>query len=88
MSTLERRLQVLLDQRRWTQLAQESARTGRSVGAIVRGALDQHFAVADVQAQRAAAIEWLLARPAGNGPADDWADTKKAFEEEIEERLR
>jgi hypothetical protein len=88
MSTLERRLQVLLDQGRWAQLTEESERTGRSVGAIVRGALDRHFAVADVQAQRAAAIEWLLARPAGTGPADDWADTKTALEDEIEERLR
>ena len=77
---------MLLDQERWTRLAQESQRTGRSVGAIVRDALDRHFSVADVQAQRAAAIEWLLARPAGSGP--DWEETKRLLDEEIEERLR
>jgi hypothetical protein len=86
MSVLERRLQVLLDEQRFALLAEESSRTGRSVGSIVRLALDQHFAVADVAAQRAAAAEWLLARPAGTGPS--WDETKKELEDEIEARLR
>ncbi|MBN9376661.1 MAG: hypothetical protein J0I40_14990 [Cellulomonas sp.] len=85
MSALERRLQVLVDEQRFALLETESRRTGRSVGAIVRGAIDDHFAVADIAAQRAAAIEWLLARPAGDGP--DWSDTKKALDAEIEARL-
>lgn len=78
---------MLLDRARWEQLAAESRRTGRSAGAIVREALDRYFAVADAQAQRAAAIEFLLSRPAGEGPAEDWADMKKAYEEDLERHI-
>jgi hypothetical protein len=87
MSVLERRLQVLLDERRFAMLAQESKRTGRSVGSIVREALDEHFAVTDIAAQRAAAAEWLLARPAGTGPAEDWADMKKVYDDDLERHI-
>ncbi len=77
---------MLIDEQRYALLERESRETGRSVGAIVRGAIDDHFAVEDAAAQRAAAIEWLLARPAGSGP--DWKVTKAALEAEIEDRVR
>jgi len=87
MSVLERRLQVLLDERRFALLAEESKRTGRSVGSIVRDALDLHFGIEDLAAQRVAAAEFLLSRPPGNGPQEEWADVKRAMEDEIEARL-
>lgn len=87
MSVLERRLQVLLDEQRFALLTDESRRTGRSVGAIVRDAIDRHFELADVASQRAAAVAFLLAQPAGEGPAEDWADAKKAYDDDLERHI-
>lgn len=87
MSTLERRLQVLLDQQRYSLLERESKRSGRSIGSIVREALDKHLGVEDLAAQRRVAAAFLLAQPPGEGPAEDWADMKKAYEDDLERHL-
>lgn len=78
MSTLERRLQVLLDEERFELLAAESRRSGRSVGSIVRSAIDVHFSTAHVAAGRAAAAHRLLSREF-TGSEPDWVQSKAAI---------
>jgi hypothetical protein len=43
MSMLDRRLQVLIDEERWTRLEREADRRGVSVATVVREAIDQRF---------------------------------------------
>lgn len=81
MSILERRLQVLIDAERYASLEQESRSTGRSVGSIVRSALDAHFSQRLVVERRARAAERLLARTAEVSEREpDWAESKAAIE--------
>jgi hypothetical protein len=87
MSVLERRLQVLLDERRYALLAQESRNSGRSVGAIVRDAIDARYADDDLAARRRAAAARLLAWRGDDGPQEDWADMKKAYEDDLERHI-
>lgn len=82
MSTLERRLHVLIDEERHARLAEESRRTGRSVGEIVRSAIDLHFDEDRDKARRAAAARFLLAT------ADTSPGTAETWEEMIEARAR
>lgn len=80
MSLLERRLQVLLDADRFARLEAESRSTGKSVGSIVRGAIDLHFAAEDAVDVRAAAAARLLAateQPVGVEP--EWRESKAAL---------
>ncbi len=80
MSALERRLQVLIDDERFARLEAESRGTGRSVGAIVRGAIDVHFAAADGVSVRSSAAHRLLARSiVPHGVEPDWAESKAAI---------
>ena len=48
MATLERRLRMLLDAERMDRVTREAERSGRSVSAVIRGAID--FAYSDAQA--------------------------------------
>lgn len=80
MALLEKRLQVLLDDERFRRLESESAATGRSVGSIVRAAIDLHFSTAGGGDARAAAARRLLDATAVPS-ADlepDWAESKAA----------
>lgn len=81
MSLLEKRLQVLLDGERFRRLERESAATGRSVGAIVRSAIDLHFATAAGGDARATAARRLLDATAepSSGAEPDWAESKAAI---------
>ena len=88
MSTLERRLHVLIDQERHAQLTEESKRTGRSVGDIVRSAIDLHFDEERDRARRAAAARFLLATAdTGDGPGETWDEMLDARARDIEEML-
>lgn len=85
MSALERRLQVLLDAERFARLEAESASTGRSIGAIVRTAIDQHFSTASLERTRAAAGRRILAATATpSGVEPDWAESKATLVAERE----
>lgn len=44
LMALTRRLQVLVDEERYAALERESQRTGSSVGAVVRAAIDERLA--------------------------------------------
>lgn len=77
MSALGRRLQVLVDDARFERLEAESRTTGRSVGAIVRSAIDQHFTATDGVTLRSSAAHRLLERTVA--PSDiepEWAESK------------
>lgn len=69
MLMLSRRLQVLIDDERYGALAREAARTGSSVGAVVRAAIDERLAPAAVPASGAGAR--LLAAPTTPVPEPD-----------------
>jgi len=86
MSVMERRLQLLLDQERYDRVAREAQRSGRSVAAVIREAIDLRFET-DFEV-RAEAIRSLLEEtrvPVGVEP--DWAETKAQMERELDEKL-
>ena len=86
MSGLERRLQILLDQERHSLVESEAARSGRSVAAVIREAIDLRFA-SDVAVRANAASAFLEATSDEGGPGEDWADTKAAMGSDLERRL-
>jgi predicted DNA-binding protein len=82
MSVMERRLQLLLDQARYDVVEAEAKRTGRSVAAVIREAIDYRFNE-DVDARRGAG-ERLLSRTATpDGVEPDWADSKAVLMEDL-----
>jgi hypothetical protein len=59
MSMLDRRLQVLIDDGRWSRLEREAGRRGVPVAVLVREAIDERFP-GDVD-ERQAALQAVLA---------------------------
>lgn len=87
MAALERRLQILLDENRYSKIADEAERTGRSIAAIIREAIDARLA-ADEHRRRVAARRLLQMASAPNSEsAEDWEDMKAAWEDELAGRL-
>lgn len=62
MSMLDRRLQVLIDESRWSRLEHEAARRGVPVAVLVREAIDERFP-GDADERRAALRAVLDAVP-------------------------
>src|SRR5438445_9658637 len=62
MCMLSRRLQILLDERRYRRLHAEARARRASVGALVREAIDKAFSV-PLERKRAAAKAILAAKP-------------------------
>ena len=62
MSMLDRRLQVLIDESRWSRLEQEAGRRGVSIGRLVREAIDERFP-GDAEERRTALQAILDAGP-------------------------
>jgi len=79
MAELTRRLQVLLDEPRWTRLERQARRRGTSVATLVREAIDLAFP--SVESTAAEAATRFLARP----PLDlgDWTEAKAEIEESL-----
>ncbi|HEX6255661.1 MAG TPA: hypothetical protein VFZ70_07585 [Euzebyales bacterium] len=77
MATLTRRLQVLIDERRFAQLEHIARERGTTVAALVREALDQVYAQQPMSHRTA--VERFLARE----PIDvgSWDDAKRAIED-------
>jgi predicted transcriptional regulator len=84
MSTMERRLQLLLDQERYDRVAAEAKASGRSVNAVIREAIDHRFVSGDDE--RAAAVQRLLALEPDAGEAETWAEVKASLEADLERR--
>ncbi|HKX67734.1 MAG TPA: ribbon-helix-helix protein, CopG family [Intrasporangium sp.] len=90
MSLMERRLQVLLDQDRYAKVEAEARASGRSVAAVIRDAIDLLFDSRGEAARRMESARRLLdlADLTGNEPpAGDWAETKRAMDDELAGRL-
>ena len=90
MSLMERRLQLLLDQERYDRVAAEASRSGRSVAAVIREAIDLRFD--DSGSRRAAGMAELLALADGpDAPAgvdasvykDEWDDDLAATHDRL-----
>jgi hypothetical protein len=62
MSMFDRRLQVLIDEERWSRLEREAGRRGVSVAVLVREAIDERFP-GDAEERRAALQAILDAEP-------------------------
>lgn len=83
---MEKRLQLLLDQHRYALVEKEAKKSGRSVAAVIREAIDYRFDDADaVRAQAGRELLEMTAHPQGQEP--DWADTKAAMEAELNEKF-
>lgn len=80
---MERRLQLLLDLHRYSLVEAEASRSGRSVAAVIREAIDVRFDNAD--GQRAAAAQELLdATQTTHGTEPDWADVKAGLSADLD----
>lgn len=79
---MERRLQLLLDQERFDVVAAEARRSGRSVAAVIREAIDVRFA-GDARVRAQAAADFLACRDTREGREPDWPDIKAAMEAEL-----
>lgn len=87
---MERRLQLLLDQERYAKVEAEARASGRSVAAVIREAIDLRFDSHGEAARRTASARQLLelARLTDNErPTGDWAETKRAMDDELDARL-
>ncbi|WP_448072707.1 ribbon-helix-helix protein, CopG family [Georgenia yuyongxinii] len=86
MSRLGHRLQVLIDAERYARLEREAAQSGRSVGAIVRDAIDIRYDAGF--AARAAAGRRLIADFVTTAdPEPDWAESKAALVADLDAKL-
>ncbi|MDR0593965.1 MAG: hypothetical protein LBG60_12055 [Bifidobacteriaceae bacterium] len=84
MAVLERRVQVLFDPDRYRLLETMAKRTGSSVGALVRNAVDAmvEARLADDRSARLAALErlWASGDAAPHPAPTDWEAVKDSFE--------
>lgn len=79
MPEMTRRLQILLDERRYALLERAARRSGASVAALVRDAVEQVYG--EPEQDRQAAVErFLSAEPV---PVADWADEKRELRDEF-----
>jgi predicted DNA-binding protein len=77
ISTLSHRTQLLLDDERHRRLEDEARRTGRSVAAIVREALDARYRLAEQTDDRRRAAAALLGAPRPTDPEPDWDEVER-----------
>jgi predicted DNA-binding protein len=90
MSMLERRLQLLLTEEQHARLAQEASRSGRSVNAVIREAIDRQHP--DEASLRAAALErWLdlteLRTSTDSMPTPGAAQLKAEYDQEENDHM-
>lgn len=76
MPEMTRRLQVLVDQERWSRLERRAKQRGASVATLVREAIDLAFPKEESTAREAA--QRFLSRPARD--LGDWQTAKKQIE--------
>ncbi|AKU15123.1 hypothetical protein VV02_03340 [Luteipulveratus mongoliensis] len=83
---MERRLQLLLDRERYARVEEEAERSGRSVAAVIREAIDWRFNDDKTTRQRAAA-DLLGGTTAVLGTEPDWAETKSVMDADLERTI-
>ena len=84
MSLLERRVQLLLEQEQYARVEAEARRSGRSVNAVIRSAIDATLVGSD-DARLAALGRFLEAtgRPSQE-KAQPWSEIKRDLERELD----
>ncbi|MDO5504318.1 MAG: antitoxin [Actinomycetia bacterium] len=88
MSLLEKRLQLLLDVGRYERIAAEADRSGRSVAAVIREAIDFRFPDDGDTGRIQAARDLLdLTATAGPEPGEGPADLKAAYDARLDAKL-
>ncbi len=84
MSLLERRLQILLDTARYDLIAQEAERSGRSVAAVIREAIDLRFPDDEADTRASAARTLLeLSEESVDSAGESPAELKEAYAREL-----
>lgn len=84
---MERRLQLLLDQELYDRVAKEAERSGRSVAAVIRSAIDIAYP-GDVQIRMQSADRFLeLSQEPDSSGVETWEEVKAGIEDEVEARL-
>lgn len=87
MSVMERRLQLLLDASRYGRVRAEAERSGRSVAAVIREAIDLRFPDDGEDIRLQAADELLrMSTPAPSETADSPAALKQAYADFLDEK--
>jgi hypothetical protein len=81
MSVMEKRLQLLLDADRFRLVHSEATRSGRSVAAVIREAIDYRFSGTDERSAGLQAFLDLTEQPAGAGL--DWATIKSSLDDDL-----
>lgn len=76
MPEMTRRLQVLLDERRYEMLQRAAQRSGASVASLIREAVEQTYGTDEDR--RAAVDRFLSAEPVA---VSDWVDEKRELRE-------
>lgn len=74
MSVMEKRLQLLLDARRWELVSREAEAGHRSAASVIREAIDVYFATDEEDQRRAEAARRFLemtAEPVADEPGRD-----------------
>lgn len=84
MATLTRRLQVLLDERRFAQLEHLAQERGTTIAALVRDALDRAYP-SDALPADVAAERFLAREPIDLGT---WDDAKREIEDSLDRGQR
>ncbi len=85
MSTLDRRVQILVDPSDYQRLEREAARSGQSVAAVIRDAIAARLNAGG--GARANAAAQLLAS-ADRGAGDSWSAAKAALERDLAAKLQ
>lgn len=88
MAVLERRLQLLLDEERYSRVSAEAARRGASVATVIRDAIDVAYPAG--YEVRVDSVRKLLASSADESDDTEdtaWAETRVAMESELVERF-
>lgn len=80
--SLDRRVQILLDAERYAAVEQEANRTGCSVAALIRAAIDDRLSRRAVQ-RREAGRRLLASADPERTPGVDWAAEKAAIEGDL-----
>lgn len=84
MSTLDRRIQILVDKDQYAQVEREAKRTKQSVAAVIPQAISERLAAHE--SVRAAAAERLLAS-ADKGRGENWSAAKDEIESALSAKL-
>lgn len=84
---MDRRLQLLLDEARYERVAAEAERSGRSVAAVIREAIDVSFPVGDDLRVRVAGDLLALTAEPAPGPGEGPTELKAALERGLSDRL-